>query len=48
MLLRLLGSRFGDIPPGVVSRLRAAGSEQLRTWTERVLTANSLAQVFGD
>jgi len=48
MLLRQLGLRFGEIPPSFVSRLRAGGIEQLRTWTERVLTANSLAQVFGD
>lgn len=46
-LLDLLSLKFGPLPDNFVARVRAADLEQLRAWTARVLTAGSLAEVFG-
>ena len=48
LLERQLAKRFGPLSDDTRARLRAARSEQLETWAERVLDAPSLAQVFGD
>ena len=47
MLMKLLRMRFGELSEGVVARIHAAGSRQLRRWAERVLTAGTLDEVLG-
>jgi hypothetical protein len=49
LLLQLIQHRFGhDLPGWVESRLETASSEQLEGWGMALLTANTLAEVFGD
>jgi hypothetical protein len=47
VLLRLLRLKLGPVNPTVEERVRAADSDQLLVWSERVLTAESLDDVFG-
>jgi hypothetical protein len=47
MLLKLLRARFGELPEAAVARVNAAELEQLDTWAERVLYAQTLADVIG-
>ncbi len=47
-LLRLLRLRFGELPEATVARVNAAGVPQLDLWTDRVITAASLADVLAD
>ena len=46
-LLRQLCRRFKTLPPGVEDRVRAAGSDQLDEWLDRILDARELTDVFG-
>jgi hypothetical protein len=46
-ILRLLDKRFGPLPAEIVQRVRAATLPELDRWTDRVLDAKSLAEVFG-
>jgi flagellar biosynthesis/type III secretory pathway protein FliH len=46
LLLRLLRRKFGSVPRKIQTRLRDAHPEQLLEWGERLLTANSLEEVF--
>ena len=46
VLTKLLGLKFGELPDWASQRLRAADDTDLARWTERVLTAASLAAVF--
>lgn len=46
ILLPLLTKRFGAIPSNVVRRLRAARPTDLARWTDRILDAKTLADVF--
>lgn len=48
LLLKQLRLRFGAVPEADVARISAAGVEQLEVWTERVITAASLAEVLGE
>jgi Putative transposase, YhgA-like/Domain of unknown function (DUF4351) len=48
VLLRLLHLKFGSVGSSVEERVRAADSDQLLEWSERVLTAESIADVFGN
>jgi flagellar biosynthesis/type III secretory pathway protein FliH len=48
VLITLLLSRFGTLPDDVVARVKVADTEQIDRWAERLLTASSLAEVFGD
>lgn len=48
LLRKLLVRRFDELPAELLARLDSASSEQLELWGERVLTAESLADVFGD
>ena len=45
-LAQLLTLRFGALPDSVRARLREASTQQLTAWTERVLSATSLDEVF--
>ena len=48
-LLRLLRLRFGNaVDAHVERRFAAATTEQLDTWSMRVLTVASLAELFAD
>ena len=45
-LLRLLRRRFKTLPAGIEPRIRAAGTDQLDEWTDLVLDARELADIF--
>ena len=46
VLRRLLTLRFGEIPEAVQQRIDAADAETLLLWSERVLTASTLDDIF--
>ena len=46
MLHRQLTIKFGDPPPAVAERLANASEAELTRWSERVLSAETLAGVF--
>ena len=48
ILLRQLQLKFGDVPQAMRTRIESADAQTLLAWSERVLTAESLAQVIGD
>ena len=41
-LLKLLRTRFGELPADAEQRIQAAGDAQLDSWIDRVITASSL------
>ena len=45
-LLRLLERRFGPIDEAIRTRVRSADSQTLLTWGERILTAQTIEEVF--
>lgn len=47
-LLRLLRGKFGEPSPEVLQRIEAAGTDQLEQWGERILSANSMEEVFAE
>jgi hypothetical protein len=47
MLVRLLRRRFGDLPASSAARIDKASVADLNRWGDRVLTAESLAEVLG-
>jgi len=46
LLRRLLIRRFGPLPDGAEARLRAATTETLELWAERVLDAPTLDAIW--
>jgi hypothetical protein len=46
MLLRQLGRRFGAVPEPIAARVSAATPAELERWSDRVLDAASLDDVF--
>jgi flagellar biosynthesis/type III secretory pathway protein FliH len=48
VVLRQLRLKFGPLPPEVEERVRSADADRLLEWSERVLTAERLENVFGD
>jgi predicted transposase/invertase (TIGR01784 family) len=48
VLLRQLRRRFGELPGWAEERLRQASSAMLETWSERILTASTLDEVFSE
>jgi hypothetical protein len=46
MLLRLLGRRFGAVPEPIAARVAVATPPELERWSDRVLDAASLDEVF--
>ncbi len=48
MLSRLLARRFGEVPESVKARLEAATEDELDAWSDAVLTANAIDEVFGN
>ena len=47
VLLRLLSLKFGALSPEIEERVRLADSDRLLEWSERILTAERLEDVFG-
>lgn len=45
-LLTLLEAKFGALGDAVQTRVRTAGTADLETWTLRILTADTLADVL--
>lgn len=45
-LIRQLTRRFGPLPPDLLLRLQTATQADLDTWTDRVLDARTLHDVF--
>jgi hypothetical protein len=49
LLLRLLRQRFGaEVDPHVEQRIATASVEQIETWSGRVVTASTLADLLAD
>ena len=49
LLLRLLRQRFGaEVTPHVEQRIATASVEQIETWSVRVLSSATLAELFAD
>jgi hypothetical protein len=48
MLERLLSLRFGDLSATLKARIESADLVTLEQWTERILDANSLDEVFSE
>ena len=46
ILTRLLKKKFGSIPQDAETRISQADSEQLLEWSENVLTAETVNEVF--
>ncbi|MFI1462971.1 Rpn family recombination-promoting nuclease/putative transposase [Nocardia carnea] len=46
VLLKLLAAKFGTLPAETVDRVRSADTDELETWTPRVLTATTLNEIF--
>lgn len=46
VLSRLLSRRFGNLPPWAEQRLAAASASELASWSDTVLDAGSLEEVF--
>jgi hypothetical protein len=45
-LVQLLTLKFGPLPPAAFDTVHAATTDQLETWTGRVLTADTLEEVL--
>jgi hypothetical protein len=45
-LVQLLHLKFGPLPPAALDLVHAASVDQLETWTDRVLTADTLDEVL--
>ncbi|MFN3076667.1 MAG: Rpn family recombination-promoting nuclease/putative transposase [Alphaproteobacteria bacterium] len=48
IVLRQLRRKHGPLSPEIEARVRAAGSDQLDVWSERLLDARELEDMFGD
>jgi hypothetical protein len=46
LVLRQLTRRFGSLPPDSASRVAGAGRNELERWSDRILDAASLDDVF--
>ncbi|NIA05499.1 MAG: transposase [Proteobacteria bacterium] len=48
LLTRLLEKKFGSLPPDLMLRLTQSDEEQILQWSERILTADTLGDIFGN
>lgn len=48
LLIRQVTRRFGELPEAAAARIRSASAAELEAIADRVLTAQSLQEVFGD
>jgi hypothetical protein len=46
IVLKMLGLRFGPLPAPVEKRVKRASIASLERWAERLLTAQTLDEVF--
>jgi len=46
MLLRQLSLRFGNLPQSAREQVETADADTLLRWSERILTASTLDEVF--
>jgi hypothetical protein len=46
VLLRQLALRFGNLPQGTGEQVESADADTLLRWSERILTAETLDEVF--
>ena len=46
LLIRQLSKRFGPLPSWVQNKFLQADNEKLELWSERILDAKTLAEVF--
>lgn len=47
-ILRMVTKRFGAVPEHLVARVRNGSPADLDRWTDRILDARSLAEVFAE
>ena len=47
MLKRQLEVKFGPLPKDVITQLNKADEETILNWSEQILAANSLGDIFG-
>ena len=47
-LLKLLSLKFGNLNDDAVKRIHNADADQLDRWIERILTAQSLTELFAE
>jgi hypothetical protein len=47
LLMRMLEMKFGNLPADIKAKLDQADEEQIILWSERILTAETLAEMFG-
>ncbi len=48
LLARQLEIKFGSVTPEVMILLEQADDQQLLNWSERILTADNLSNIFGN
>ena len=48
LLIRQLEIKFGPIAPELMTRLEQADDRQLLNWSERILSAKKLSDIFGN
>ena len=48
MFLKQLEKLFGALPEDAVARVNATGHTELDAWIDRLFTAATLAEVFGE
>lgn len=46
VVLRLLRLKFGAVPPAIEEQVRSADADRLLEWSERILTAENLQEIF--
>ncbi len=47
VLVRQLKRKFGDLPPDIMSQIDQADEEQILQWSDYILTAHTLGDIFG-
>lgn len=48
ILVDLLGIKFGSIPRAVIRKIETGSREETRTWLRRIVTADTLDQIFNE
>ncbi len=46
ILIHLMRLKFGELDQQTLRRVHAADAEQLLVWSERILSANSIEEIF--
>jgi hypothetical protein len=46
LFLRLAKMKFDNVPDDIEQKVKAATSQQLLTWSEKLLTADDLGEIF--